>query len=171
MFVTICFAYLGVQTFVTPMRRLLKMIGLVSMSIGLFYVLNRLSVDLLKWQMTLPLIKQLFSCFALGSILWLTGRAVNYMLLYCSCRMQISATMTITLLAVCWLTNSWFIVSSLKPALTEASWSAIAMSLILTAEVTLYPLIACFYQRKEVLSGHSSSCALNSPLVNVQTIR
>jgi hypothetical protein len=154
------------------MGRLLKTIALAFVTLGIFYTFNAGCVNFIKWYMSLQLLPQLVVGFAFGGVSWLMGRAVNLLLLHWSYQQFSTVLPSLILLAASWLFQSVLLFAALKKGLFfELSWASVS-AVILAAELSVYPLVAVFYQSKEISKGSAAAvCPSEKGFADITAIR
>ncbi|RYD89624.1 MAG: hypothetical protein EOP54_25290 [Sphingobacteriales bacterium] len=153
------------------MGRLLKIIVITLATLGIFYTFNTGCVNFLKWYMALQLLPQLFIGFAFGGVSWLMGKAINLLLLHWSYQQFSSVTPGLILLGTSWVFHSVLLFSAFKIVFFELSWASVSL-IILAVELSVYPLVAVFYQSKAVSKGGPVTvCSSKESFADITAIR
>ncbi|MBL4679046.1 MAG: hypothetical protein JKY70_23065 [Mucilaginibacter sp.] len=153
------------------MIRLLKVTVLTLATLGFFYTFNAGCVNFLKWYMSLQLLPQLFIGFAFGGVSWLMGKALNLLLLNWSYQQFSSVLPGLILLGASWLFHSLLLFSALKIVFFELTWASVSV-IILAVELSVYPLIAVFYQSREISRVNPvAACSSEENFADITAIR
>lgn len=131
------------------MGRLLKIAAVTLLTFGIFYTFNAGCVDFLKWYFTLQLLPQIVVGFAFGGVSWLMGKAVNLFILRWVNQQPSLTVYGLTLLSSLWLVHTIIIFSIFRFTFFELSWASVS-AIILAAELSLFPLVAVFFQSRSI---------------------
>lgn len=123
-----------------------------------FYLLDRSAIAFLSWYIAVPVIRQLAAFFILGSLVWMTGRGLNYGLILLGTRLRIKRMLVIVMLAGCWMIHTAALCIAFRPLAARGSVVGLPTAILLAAEVSVYPL---YMLRRELTYSSDAKSGLN----------